>query len=472
MSNDLLEQLCAHATLGSAPRHELEWLVAHGTVQDYPEGGVLTHKGEQALALYIVLSGHVVIFVDRGNGPKKVMEWRGGDVTGVLPYSRMTSPPGDTVAYEPTTVLAVARESLRELTHECYVVTGILVHKMVDRARQFNVSDLHENRLASLGRLAAGLAHELNNPAAAIERSAALLDDRIDESERAALALGSARLTDAQLAAVLAIRESCLATPQQGVLSPIQQAERDEEIAGWLDDRGIDSRISTLLGETAATISALSQLAAVVDGQPLEAVLRWAAAGCSVRSISSEIQDAALRISGLVTSVKGFAHLDRGQSAEPVNLGTALHQTVAVYRSKARDKKVAVGVMFDESLPLVCGFVGELGQIFGNLLENALDAAPESGRVDIAGAIEHNRLVVRVIDNGSGVDPDLLVGDKLFDAFETKGKPVGKGTGLGLSIVRQLLRHNNGMIEVNSKPGRTEFSVSLPIANQPARSEA
>src|SRR5690348_14738924 len=128
METELLEQLSAHKTLGGVPRHELEWLASHGKHLSFEEGAILSHKGEPVTHMYVVLSGHAAIFVDRGAGPKKVLEWRGGDVTGVLPYSRITGPPGDSTALEPTSVLAIPREDMREMTRECYEVTAILVH--------------------------------------------------------------------------------------------------------------------------------------------------------------------------------------------------------------------------------------------------------------------------------------------------------------------------------------------------------
>ena len=139
----------------------------------------------------MVLSGRVAIFVDRGAGLKKIMEWREGDVTGILPYSRMSGPPGDSVAQEPCEILEVPRDCLRAVTRECYEITSILVHAMIDRVRTFTSSDLHDEKMVSLGKLSAGLAHELNNPASAIERSAALLEDRLEDAERATRALGA-----------------------------------------------------------------------------------------------------------------------------------------------------------------------------------------------------------------------------------------------------------------------------------------
>ncbi len=261
--------------------------------------------------LFVVLSGRITISVDRGSGLNRIMEWKEGDVTGLLPYSRMVSPPGDTVAQEPTEVLELPRECLREMTRECYEVAAILVHNMVDRARVFNASDLHDEKLVSLGKLSAGLAHELNNPASAIERSAALLEDRLEDSERAARALGAARLTDAQLEAVDEVREACATAIVPGVRSPIEEAEREEAMADWLADHGLDITIAESLADTAATFEGLDRLARAVEGPALNAVLRWAAAGCTVRGLATEIQHAAVRIAGLVMAVKGFTHMDQ-----------------------------------------------------------------------------------------------------------------------------------------------------------------
>ena len=461
----LLEQLSAHATLSPAPREELEWLVSHGTLQHYDAGDVLTKKGAAVEGMFIVLSGHVVIFVDRGAGPKKVMEWKNGDVTGTLPFSRMVSPPGDNTAVEPTTVLAVHRDLLRQMTRECYEITSILVHKMIDRAKQFNSSDQHDEKMVSLGRLAAGLAHELNNPAAAIERSATLLEDSLDDCERATLAVGAARLTDAQLAALADMRAACISAPQSAVRSPIEESEREDAIADWLDGHGVDSRIAGPLSETAVSIEALDQLAASVDGPSLDAVLRWVAAGYTVRGLASEIQDAASRISGLVAAVKGFTHMDQGRTAEPVNLSQSLANTVTVLKSKARTKSASIAIQIEPDLPNVRGFVGELNQIFANLIDNALDAVGQNGRIDVIARYERQNVVVRIVDNGPGIPPEVR--ERIFEPFFTT-KPVGQGTGLGLDIVRRLLGHNDAMIDVQSQPGRTVFAVTL----QPAEAAA
>ena len=465
---DLVDRLAGHKTLGTAPREELAWLVAHGSLRHLDEGELLSAKGEPVSGLFVVLTGHIAVFLDRGAGRRKAIEWRAGDVAGMLPYSRLVTPPGDSVAQKPSEILAVPRGDLAAMTRDCPEITSILVHTMLDRSRMFTSSGLQDEKMISLGKLSAGLAHELNNPASAIERSAGLLEDRLDDVEQATQALSAAKLTDSQLAAVDAVRASCLATRVSGVLSPLQQAEREEAIAEWLTDHGVDAAIAGPLGDTAVTLDALDRIGLAVSGPALGAALRWVAAECSVRGIASEIQEAAMRISGLVSAIKGFTHMDQATVAEPVDLHSSLGNTVAVLAAKARSKSVAVTVSVQPDLPRVRDFIGELNQIWANLIDNALDAVATSGRVDVTANCERQRVVVRVVDNGSGIPAEIR--ERVFDPFFTT-KPVGKGTGLGLDIVRRLLIHNDAEIEVESIPGRTEFRVSLPLADDHGRGE-
>ncbi len=460
-TTDLVDRLAAHRTIGSAPRQELEWLAGHGELLELQPGDLVAEKGKPVNEMFVLLTGHVAIFVDRGAGRHKIMEWRAGDVTGVLPYSRLVNAPGNSIAQEPTTYLAVHRDHVREMIRECHQLTGLLVHAMLDRARVFNVSDLHDEKMVSLGKLSAGLAHELNNPASAIERSAALLESRLDQATDAARALGAAQLTPGQRAAADRIRVSCLATHVQGVRSPIAQSEHEEAIADWLDRHGVEPSTLDALADTAVSIAALDDVARAIDGPALNAVLRWAATGCSAHLLTSEIQEAATRIATLVAAIKGFTHMDQASVAEPVEVTRGLENTIAVLRPKARGKSAAVTVEIEPGLPRVRGFAGELNQIWSNLIDNALDAIPAGGRVDVHASAERAQVVVRVIDNGPGVRDDVR--GRIFDPFVTT-KPMGHGTGLGLDIVRRLVSHNDGEIEVESRPGRTEFRVTLPIA--------
>ncbi len=461
-TGNLLDRLAGHRTVGAAPREELTWLACHGVLRQLHPGHVLTAKGTRPQGLFVVLSGSFSMSVDRGSGPRKIMEWREGDVMGLLPYSRVSGPPGDAVAQELSEILEVHGDRIPEMTVKCHEVTAILVHAMIDRARAFTSSDLHDEKMVSLGKLSAGLAHELNNPAAAIERSASLLGHRLEDNERATHAVGRLKLNEAQLAVVEAVRETCLARQDPGVRSPIQRAEREEAMAEWLANRGLDEGIADALADTAMTFEELNQLAQAIDGPALDAVLRCGASGCTVRSLASEIQDAALRISGLVTAIKGFTHMDQAVVAGPVSLPQGLRNTVAVLGAKARAKSATVVVQAEPGLPLARGFAGELNQIWANLIDNALDAIPEAGRVEVTANWADGRVIVRVIDNGAGIPPQLR--ERIFDPFFTT-KPMGQGTGLGLDIVRRLVRHNEGEISVESQPGRTQFQVALQPAD-------
>jgi signal transduction histidine kinase len=459
IARDLIDRLAEHRTLGAVNRTELEWLVANGSIRNLSPGDVLSSKGHEVTGLYIILSGRLAMFVDRGNGPNKFVEWRGGDITGMLPYSRMVTPPGDVRALESVEILAIPRDLLEEITRECFEVTSILVHLMIDRARLFTSGELQNEKMISLGKLSAGLAHELNNPTSAIERCAAMLEDRIEDSEKAIRALAAATLSDAHIAALDLVRGSCMAK-RKAARSSLEQMDREEAIEAWLASHGVDTACASMLADTEITLESLNQLADVVERPALDAVVRWVAAGCSVRNLASKIQDCSMHISSLVTAIKGFTHMDQANVAESVDLGAGLANTIAVLNSKACEKSIVVTLELEPELPKVHGFASELNQIWGILLDNALDAVANGGRVDVLAIREKQSVVVRVIDDGSGISKEVR--SRIFDPFFTT-KPMENATGLGLDIARRLVRHNEGAIDFESQPGRTEFRVRLPI---------
>jgi signal transduction histidine kinase len=458
-ADELMERLTAHKTIGSAPREELEWLAKHGEVRTYEPGEIIVPRTELVVEMIVLLSGHIAFYVDRGTGKRKVTEWRGGDVTGFLPYSRMKYPPGESTIEEPTRGLVIHRNQFTDMVNICPTITGILVHVMIDRARQFTSTDWQDEKMMSLGRLAAGLAHELNNPASAVARSARLLSASLADSEAAAHSLGAAHISDHERSKIEALRNGSHIPATTGIFSAIERSDREDEVIDWLEEHGADSSSAEALSESGVPVEALDDLADALPADVLDIALRSIASGYSTRSLAADIERASTRIYDLVSAVKRFTYMDRATVAEPANVAQGLIDTVAVLASKAKAKSVMVKLEIPDDLPMVRAFGGELNQVWANLLENALDAVEPSGQIVVSAKCDAKRMIVRVVDNGPGIPADIQ--GRIFDPFFTT-KPMGQGTGLGLDISRRIVQRHDGQIEVESRTGRTEFRVTLP----------
>jgi signal transduction histidine kinase len=455
----LTDRLAGLSNLEGIPREELEWLAAHGELEVYEAGTVVAAQGEPVEKLWVILSGRTVVDVDRGAGPRRVMEWRTGEVTGMLPYSRMTAPPGDNYVEEWSELLTVHQSHFPEMVRRCPRFTAYTVHLMLDRARSFNTVALQDEKMIALGRLAAGLAHELNNPASAAARGAKQLLANLAEVDASSRTIGAAGLDDGQLDALRRVRDSCLTQARDAGLTPLQQADREDEIAEWLARHRLDPMYAGPLADTAVTLEALDGLTGVAEGATLDAALGWIVAGCSIHALALDVEHAATRIHELVAAVKRFSYMDNLAGPEPVDLEVGLRDTVRVMASKAKSKGATINLELDPKLPRVHATGSELNQVWLNLIDNALDAVHESGHVDVSARAELDRVVVRVVDDGPGVPPELL--PRIFEPFFTTKAP-GHGTGLGLDIALRLVRRYRGDIAAESRPGRTEFRVTLP----------
>ena len=458
---ELVDRLAAHRTIGNAPRHELEWLAAHGELRRYEVGEVPQAKGTHAEHMVVQLSGHVSTYVDRPTGRRFLLETRGGDVTAVLPFSRGGTQIGEVTVLEPVEALFLHRDLFPELIRECPTILESIVHVSIDRVRAMTSSNAQDEKVMSLGRLAAGLAHELNNPASAASRSAKQLVDALAESHRAAEALGALGLTEKQRALIDAVANGALIPATTGVYSALQRADLEEEVIEWLDEHDADHGPAEALADSGVTRESLDALADEFEGDGLNVVLRWIAAEYIARTLAAEVQRATTRIHELVSAVKRFTYVDRAAAPELVDVAQGLTDTVAVLRSKAKGKSVGIELDAPETLPRVMANAGELNQVWANLVENAIDAVDTGGSVSVAAHQDNGEIIVKVIDDGPGVPAEIQ--GRIFEPFFTT-KPIGQGTGLGLDIARRVVQRFDGHIALETRPGRTEFRVVLPAA--------
>ncbi len=457
---DLVDRLTAFNSMAGIPGTEIQWLVAAGELRRFARGEIILHKGAEAREMIIILTGRIVVRFEHGTGHRHAIESTAGALTGVLPYSRLTLALGEVVSEEETDALVIDRDQLPEVIRECPTLTTRLVHAMVDRTRVFAGINWQDEKLLSLGRLAAGLAHELDNPASAAARSAKLLNAALRELGDAAFALSAAQPTPEERARIAALVDESLGAAPAGVLSPLERSAREDALANWLETHGADAAPAAAFAEHGLTVAALDGLAAALPGTLLATAVRWIGAANTGAELAANVERSASRIHELVSAVKRFSYVDRGGAPEPTDIGSALSNTVAVLAAKAREKSIRVTLDVAPDLPPVLANCAALNQVWSNLLENALDAAPPSGAVRVDAARQDGAIVVRVIDDGPGIPPEVQ--QRMFDPFFTT-KEVGEGSGLGLDIARRVVRTLEGQIDVDTRPGRTEFRVCLPV---------
>jgi len=463
--DDIVERLRTNRTLEDVPVEELSWLAARGELRRFEPGDFILQEGVDltsgVIGLEVVLRGRFGVHRDLGGTRRMVMEWGQGDISGALPFSRMKISQSEIIADTEVETFSLDPSHFPALVRECPNITEACVHTMLDRARVFKMSDLQDEKMVSLGKLSAGLAHELNNPASAIARSAYRLQNSMGEADRATRALALVGLTEGQLEAVDRVREACLRTESTVSMSPLERADREDRIEQWLEAHGADNSAVDALVETSVTVEALDGLAEHLEDDALDAALDWVAAGCAVRTLAQENERAGSKISDLVGAMKRLTHMDRAPLSEPMDVEQGLRDTLVVLGHKAREKSLSLKVDVPPGLPRVNAVGGELEQVWMNVLDNAFDAVDHGGHVSVAVKPEGRSLVVRIVDDGAGIPAENQ--RQIFDPFFTTKGP-GEGTGLGLDIARTHLERHGGRIEFDSRPGRTEFRVTLPVA--------
>jgi signal transduction histidine kinase len=438
----------------------LEWMAARFVVRCYSAGEEMVRSGDAAREFMVVLSGEFHFRRDSDVYGGAFVRLP-GEVAGVLPFSRMSVYQGRGWAVQDSRALFMDASELRELVQRAPCLTQKLVNGMIDRARDATQRDERANKMLALGKLSAGLAHELNNPAAAVVRSSARLREVLVARRRSAIAMTGEAIPAEARARMNGLSDRMVeAAEHPQPLDELEQSDREMALTDWLEEHGLPGDVAAALVRGGIQAGDLAPLAAALGAPALSRGLEILAADYEIFSLSREIEEASRRIADLVQSVKSYTYMDRVPVTE-VDVEQGIETTVRMFQHRLKNgyhyKREFAG-----NLPKLRGNGSELNQIWTNLIDNALDAMSEAETkvLEIRTALEPGMVLVEVTDSGSGIPVALQA--RIFDAFFTT-KEVGKGTGLGLDIVHRIVRDHRGTIQVQSRPGRTSFQVRLPV---------
>lgn len=449
----------------TVPEEQLRWLVDRSDCRDYPTGATLYKPGDPTDHFMVVFTGRIRFYLLQQGQQQEIRVAEQGALEGVLPFSRMV----ESLAYwqttEPTAILTLHRDYFREMIQTQYELTQTLVHVMTSRVRETTKVLQQNDKMMALGRMSAGLAHELNNPVSAVVRSSQTLKTHLQNTPQRFKDIMSLRVTDEMVDRVSDLLFRKLSEQAAGKrLSLMERSNREDELLDWFDDNAVSDGedLTESLIEFGITTDDLDTLLADVAPDNRTTVLNWLVNNLVTERLVTDIEEASKRIALLVEAIKSYTHMDRGTGRECIHIREGIDSTLVLLKHKLKEKSIQVELVIPDDLPTIEAFPSELNQIWTNLIDNAIDAMSEGGHLRITTEIDHEFLLTRVIDDGSGIPAASL--DHIFDPFYTT-KPIGKGTGLGLDIVQGIIRHHNGRIYVNSEPGHTEFKVCLPIHN-------
>jgi signal transduction histidine kinase len=439
----------------------LQWLIELSEYTLYEKGELFIKPNEAVDHMQIILQGRYVIRMNRGGKTRELGVWSTGNITGVLPFSRMTHAMAEGITLEDTYVLALHRRHFTEMVNVSYELTQALVSVMTNRVRSFTTMHFQNEKLMALGKLSAGLAHELNNPASAMVRNAEELYKQVHSSPEKFKSVITMRISPEQTDQINAILFSKIDNAEALELSLLEREERVDDIVDWLEDHDIEDGedIAETFVDFDISLDDLEKVADILGGKGLMPIMKWFENTLSLERLVSEIREASARISGLVRSIKDYSHMDKGISREAVDLHHGIKSTVIMLKHKFKKKNISLQKELQADLPKVMGYAGELNQVWTNIIVNALDAMPHEGVLTIRTYTEREHVRVDITDNGPGIPEDIQT--RIFEPFFTT-KAMGEGTGMGLDIVNKIMDRHDGVIELDSVPGRTTFTLCFP----------
>ena len=454
----LIDDLRKVEVFADLPGEQLVWLAEYLQEMHFEPGEIMGREGEPLDHLIVILEGEMRI--QRGTGADEMI-FRGfaGQVTGLLPYSRLTHYGGTSRAVLPTRVATLHRSLFPEMLQRVPLLGQRLVSIMADRIRETTRIETQRDKLVALGKLSAGLAHELNNPAAAAQRATGSLREALETVRDASIRLARHALSTEQRELITRFEREAKYTSAISE-DPLAQSDREERITSWLEVRHVPDawKIAPAIADAGVEIPKLECLAGLVGDLVLSDALIRIASLLTIAKLIDEIDISTRRISYLVQAIKEYSYMDQAAMKE-VDLHQGLENTLTILNHKLKGG-VTVIREYDESLPRICAYGGELNQIWTNLMANAIESMRGKGELRVRTARELDRVLVEIGDDGPGIRPEVL--PHIFEPFFTT-KGVGEGTGLGLDTVGRIIRNHHGEIRVSSHPGDTRFQVFLPL---------
>lgn len=471
MSAVTIEELRKVVAVRDLPDDVLQWILDHTEYHEYDDGVLLMGFGGEATKMYFILEGTLSFYMNV-NGRQVYYFTFGNDaatggVSGLLPYSRMKTSPGYSYAVGKLRTLMLDKKYFPELERLSPDFIQKLIGYMTERARAFATIQLQHEKVNALGKLSAGIAHELNNPASAINRISAELAKRVRinyELTEKLLAHGINAQHIQNISKLVEAKEKERATRTR--LSAMQRIENEDSIEDWLQKNGLGEHreAAETFAEAGFSDEDLENVRHDSGKEVLPQIIYWLENLLSSQRIIKDLEEASTRISALVTAIKSHVHMDRTNELQPTNIHNDIDNTITLLGYKLREKNITVNKTYCKNLVDIPAYIGELNQVWTNIIDNAIYAVDKNGELTIETSCDNKNVKVKIIDNGSGIPKEIM--PRIFDPFFTT-KKVGQGTGIGLDLVNRIIKNHNGEIKVESVPGRTEFMVCIPVVTRP-----